>query len=154
MSDPLTDLEAAQAFTSKHKHKPGGARTGGFSPIINWHTPKNGQPQCWCGTTSYSGSWPSYSQCSNVGKTKLADGSTWCGSHTPDAFKRRAAAQAERDRASREKWDAKHRAWKENQRRDQSFPGLLDALRQIEAGHNDPRALAREVLAKYDGETA
>jgi hypothetical protein len=152
MSDPLTDLEAAKAFTAKHKHTPGGV-SGGFSPIINWYTPKNGQPQCWCGVSTYDRITRFY-QCTNVGKTKLADGSTWCGSHTPAAFKRRADAQAERDRVSREKWDAKTRAWRENQRRDQSFPGFLDALRQIEAGHNDPRALAREVLAKYDGETA
>jgi hypothetical protein len=151
MSDPLTDLEAAKAFTAEHKHEPGGVTSGGFSPIINWYAPKNGQPRCWCVVSADERGWTRFYQCTNVGKTKLADGSTWCGSHTPAAFKRRADAQAERDRERREKWDAKHRAWPERQRRDQSFPGFLDALRQIEAGHNGPRALAREVLAKYDG---
>jgi hypothetical protein len=63
-----------------------------------------------------------------------------CHTHRPDVITAREAAKDARAAKERLAW-----------RRRLDRPGdYKDALRQIEAGHNDPRALAREVLMKWN----
>lgn len=63
----------------------------------------------------------------------------YCKQHDP------AKVQARRDKSDRTYFD------KMNKLQAQWHgPAFLAALREIEAGHNDPRSLAREVIAKYE----
>lgn len=76
------------------------------------------------------------------------DGSTkewgFCSTHDPDA-------EAMRREARQAKWKEENAArvlgWQRALKRPEEY---ADALRQIAAGHNDPRALAAEILAKWD----
>jgi hypothetical protein len=62
----------------------------------------------------------------------------FCKQHSPDA-------KAERKAKAAEKWEIEKRKW-----RDQHFGKTFrEALEQIEAGHNDPRFVAREVLERW-----
>ena len=58
--------------------------------------------------------------------------------------------QAKRDAKWRAEWDARARNANLNDQHKQAQAECLAALRQIEAGHNDPRGLARECLARLD----
>lgn len=63
----------------------------------------------------------------------------YCKTHDPAAVKaRRAAAQA--------RWNAQFNRDRVQWHGDT----FLDALRKIAAGHNDPRALAQEVIEKFE----
>jgi hypothetical protein len=59
-----------------------------------------------------------------------------------------------RQTARDHKWSERLRRQQEAFQRDSDVEDArdrcVDALRQIEAGHNDPRSLAREVLAQLD----
>lgn len=64
----------------------------------------------------------------------------WCKAHDPDAVK-----------AKREARYAKMRAgWDREKSLNDAKAALEPALRQIAAGHNDPRALAESVIAALD----
>jgi hypothetical protein len=68
---------------------------------------------------------------------------TKCGRHSAAAKAKREA----KDRAQREQWKAKSAA----RRAVHDATAALElALRQIADGHNDPRALAQEVIAAVD----
>lgn len=137
--DPLTDKDAAEAFTKSHRHYPNENLGHRF-----------GRPEgrCWGDVWEKHGSC----RCGNKPKVTLADGSLWCGIHEPAAVRRRAEKSAAREAAERAKWSARWSAERERAKRAEAFPRLLEALRQIERGHNDPRALAREVLADWPEE--
>lgn len=73
-------------------------------------------------------------------KAGFGPGGAYCKQHDPAFVKARAAAanakDAARRRAERPKWYARE---------------MLEALRQIADGHNDPRTLAAEIVKKVDG---
>ena len=97
--------------------------------------------QCAMGVWS-SERWSRYSQCSRRGKhDAVIDGEAVkvCGTHRPEAKAAREAASKAKDAAERER--SRYR-WQRPQE-------YVHALRAISAGHNDPRALAAEVLAKW-----
>jgi hypothetical protein len=83
-----------------------------------------------------------FNQCGNRGKVQGEGGFWWCATHDPAAEAKRAAAAS-----------AKHEAEQAASRRRWALQAgareFLDALRAIRAGHNDPRTLATEVLAKF-----
>lgn len=140
MADPLTDKEAAEAFTKAHGRQ---HHDGPYLATIHW---LEGDPlRCQARTWSVNSFLPS--QCDKTGKVALADGSTWCGIHSPAAVDRRQAAKDERRRIERARWEARQRTTGEETRRRAAHPVLVLALREIAAGHNDPRTRALEALA-------
>jgi hypothetical protein len=86
----------------------------------------------------------SFHQCGNKG-TKEHEGLLWCGTHYPPSVaKRRADRDAERQaiyRARRARSD-------QRQAHEELKEAALAAIRKIADGHNDPRALAQEVLRR------
>ena len=65
--------------------------------------------------------------------------SAFCRQHDP-------AAVAARDAGARDRHEAE---WKEHLKKIYG-PTFLNALREIAAGHNDPRALAQSIIDKFD----
>ena len=63
----------------------------------------------------------------------------YCKQHDPAKVE---ARRAKSDRAYSDRINKLQVQW--------HGPRFLKALREIEAGHNDPRALAREVIASYE----
>ena len=100
-----------------------------------------GKHRC-AGRVWHDGSFYS-SACMNNGKHEHG-GKWWCKVHHPPTVK---VKREERER----KWDEKHQAEQAQREREQALRNMknaaLDACRKIAAGHNDPRALAQEVLA-------
>lgn len=144
--DPLTDKAAAEAFTRDHQHYPN--LNLGHRPMTDMRH-HNGKHWCWAsGAYHRSGA----SRCSLSARTQLADGTWWCHVHEPAAVKKRGDKQAEAWAAEQARIAASIKRDRERRRQVEAFPRLLDALRQIERGHNDPRALAREVLADWPEE--
>lgn len=145
MTDPVTDLEAAKAFTKEHgftanRYSRGVAPTITFGPD---DSPTRGKPRCFHrGFANYD-----TSQCTHVGKVTLADGSTWCGTHAPAAVARRKAAKDAKAKARMDRWEAGQRLAERSALIKAAGKAAIEALRQIADGHNDPRALAAEVLA-------
>jgi len=87
--------------------------------------------------------WSRYSQCSNKAKHDVViEGQSVrvCTIHHPDKV-------AAREAASRARYDATTRKWARLYSRPTEY---RDALREIAAGHNDPRSLAAAVLSKWD----
>ena len=84
------------------------------------------------------GSWPQYNQCTH--KNGHGPEGAWCKMHDPVARK---AKQAARDAKWRSDWDREKALNNAN-------AALVPALRAIADGHNDPRALATEVIAALD----
>lgn len=74
----------------------------------------------------------------------------YCGQHDPVAVK---AKNRERSAKWRAEWAAQDAAIAEKERRAAVREDALAALKQIANGHNDPRSLALETLAKH-GEAA
>lgn len=71
----------------------------------------------------------------------------YCKQHNPIAVKAKADA---RKAAWEAKWAQKTATWADEERR-KKFAGAAEiALRQIAAGHNDPRSLATETLSVLD----
>lgn len=81
-------------------------------------------------------------QCSKGGRHEH-NGFLFCAIHYPPNV-------AERDKARRARWDAESKAnvarWAQEEEDRKLRDRCLDAIKQIAAGHNDPRALAMEVL--------
>ena len=89
-----------------------------------------------CVEVSNGGRWPSYHQC-NRPRGHGPEGA-YCKQHDPEVVAaRRAASEA---------------AYNEKRRRKALMHAdqYLAALRKIAEGHNDPRALAAEVVADFD----
>lgn len=86
-------------------------------------------------------------QCGNKGSKKYGD-YLFCGTHYPPSVARRDATRAEQRRLEREE---NSRLWKERANADKMLRDALAAIKLIAAGHNDPRALAMEVLNPTDG---
>lgn len=144
-ADPLTDLEAATEFTKEHQHRP-----LHYKPAFNPQAGRDGK--FWCfGSVSAKPAWGD-TRCGAWGKVQLADGSWWCKTHCPAAVATRKAARDERERQQRLKYDADAQKRRELTIRNTQHPVLLDALKTIARGHNDPCNLAREVLQQL-GET-
>ncbi len=60
---------------------------------------------------------------------------------------------AEKRKAAQERWDREAERHKQAHARNKDRPAeYVEVLREIAAGHNDPRALAAEVLAKWSDE--
>lgn len=70
----------------------------------------------------------------------------WCKMHAPSAVEKRKAAQKRR---WEEKWAAEKASWERKERLRKANEAARKALEEIAAGHNDPRALARQVIAMY-----
>lgn len=132
MADPKTDKAAAEAFTKELASR-------GPDP----HK-RDGSPRC-AAKVWAPGAYRSY-QCEATGKVVLADGSTWCGTHSPEAVERREekrrARWAQFDADLKVRMDANEVA----RRRAADYPKLRAALQAIADGHNDPRALAATAL--------
>jgi hypothetical protein len=91
-----------------------------------------------CETVRESGvRFPHYVQCHR--KRGYGPGEAYCKQHDPVAVEARRAAADERYAAQTAK-----------RRTEWAGPTFLAALRQIAAGHNDARGLAREVVEKFD----
>ena len=84
------------------------------------------------------GVWPSWHQCTR--KNGHGPEGAWCKMHDPVARK---AKQAARDA----KWQSD---WDREKALNNAKAALVPALRAIADGHNDPRALATEVIATLD----
>lgn len=102
---------------------------------------KKGEPRCHAEV--YCGTYRRFSQCQSSASVIEENGNQWCGNHSPAAEKRRAD---KRQAAT----DARNAKWSRYEIQNQTSIRVIAALREIEAGHNDPRALAREVLEAYD----
>lgn len=147
MSNPVIDIAAAEAFTKKYgfTHNRYGDKLAATITFGPESSAQKGKPRCACKV------WGSFDhdQCTNVGKVAIADGTTWCGTHAPAAVDKRAAKADERSRKWEDDFNRRMDANKEAQRMAAAFPRLLEALRAIEAGDNDPRATARAALGEY-----
>lgn len=92
--------------------------------------------------------WPanghSSHQCRREGKYEYG-GHLWCGIHHPPTVHVKRAA---RTRGWEEEQRRKDAAYAAAEARSKLRDAALDALRQIAAGHNDPRGLALEVFGK------
>jgi len=93
------------------------------------------ESRCRASVMYYIGRWPKTKQCN----FKPRDGTNYCRIHQPDKAKIR---EEKVRKAQDEKWEKQKRQWK------YGYYGLKlrEALEQIRDGHNDPRALAREIL--------
>lgn len=144
MGDPMTDLEAAKAFTNDNKHRP----YHFHAPLnIDWRDHK-GRLQC-CASGPYDRS--GRGRCGNNAKVTTADGYHWCHIHSPEGVDRRDRAQADKYTAERAKAQAVADAMSERKFRADNFPALEQALKDIAAGHNDAMALARATLDALEG---
>ena len=98
-----------------------------------------------CSETGYDRfSWRGM-QCARAGKVER-DGKWYCKQHDPVAVAER---KAERDRKWRAECDAKDAARAEAKRQRELAAACVEAIKQIAAGHNDPRGLATEVLGLH-----
>jgi hypothetical protein len=99
----------------------------------------DGKPRCRaCISTGRTG----LGQCGKHGKVQDENGIWWCAVHDPEAERRR---NAERNARYNAQAAASQRRWAITAGA-REFHGALKAIRD---GHNDPRALAAELLAKF-----
>lgn len=83
--------------------------------------------------------------CARAGKVER-DGKWFCRQHDPVAI---AARRAKSDAIYRARMAAADAARAEAKRKDDLANACVEAIRQIAAGHNEPRALAVETLARF-----
>jgi hypothetical protein len=91
-----------------------------------------------CRAQTYESVSRNFSQCSRK-KVVEVDGFGYCKQHSPEAEAKRNEARREREAADRRRSDYQYKRPLE----------YRDALRLIADGHNDPRAVAAEALAKW-----
>jgi hypothetical protein len=110
-----------------HDYSP---RSGGITDAKRAVDPN----RCKAAVTTYLGRWPTYKQCSHKPK---ANG--YCGTHDPVkvAAREQASDEAGMKRFNNEVFKSVYGS---------AGARMAKALEEIGAGHNDPRALAREVL--------
>lgn len=101
-------------------------------------------PDYCCASVNGPGGWLS-SQCDK--KIKILYGSLgYCGIHDPQRVSdRRETADANR----KANWKGQQAEFAREQRLNGFRMTCVDAVRQIAAGHNDPRALCAEILGEY-----
>lgn len=87
-------------------------------------------------------------RCSHAGKHEH-NGFKFCSLHLPAKVIARDAERETARKAKNEAISADVRRWEAARRQKDA---ALEAIKQIAAGHNDPRALAQEVLAMTDAE--
>ena len=93
-------------------------------------------------TAKVSGSWRSR-VCGKKAKHDIVNGvATRCGIHSLAAAKKREAKRQEAEAKWRREFDEKIQI--RNARK-----AAIDAIKQIAAGHNNPRELANEVVAMF-----
>lgn len=90
-----------------------------------------------CESVTPKGMWSGGHQC-NRSNGHGPEG-LYCKQHDP-------AKVAERRKKSQSKWDADRVEW----RKKAYGPKMYEALRQIAAGHNDARQLAKQTLEEID----
>lgn len=81
-------------------------------------------------------------QCSRVGKLEL-NGFLFCKQHYPPNER---AKRREREAARQAEYERNRAVWKKEADHAKMLKAALEAIKQIAAGHNDPRGLALEVL--------
>lgn len=86
-----------------------------------------------------AGRWPSYHQCTR--KNGHGPHGAWCRQHDPVAVTAKRDAEYSKRKS---KWEAEKRA-------SVFARECQNAIRQIAAGHNDPRGLAQSIIDKLDG---
>ena len=102
-----------------------------------------GKPRCCASVRDRGSTWPSYHQCDKVAKVTDANGDQWCGARDPVAVD--AKNKARNERFDRE-WDIKTRKWKRDEAFKPAKEKIIEAMKMIRDGHNNPRELAEEVL--------
>jgi hypothetical protein len=140
----LCEVLAADGFCGRYGYN----GRGGVKPIRKLtYGAKEGQPRC-CGKTYEHGSNFTWThQCDKAARITLPNGWTFCGVHEPAAVIKRNAASAAKSAARLSQWDREAAARKLEAARKAAYPQLVAALREIAAGHNDPRTLAADLLA-------
>lgn len=103
------------------------------------HHPRAYDPARCAESVRDQGRWPPYHQCER--KPGYGPDGLYCKQHDPEAVKRRDEERAMNRREQRER---KRPQWYGAE--------MLKIIRQIAAGHNDPTALCREFIKKYDKE--
>lgn len=96
-----------------------------------------------CRVQTYESVSRNFSQCARK-KVVEVDGIGYCKQHSPEAQEARARQRREREAEEQRRSDYRYRRPAD----------YKDALREIAAGHNDPRALASEALAKWGDDLA
>lgn len=123
-----------------------------YSPMF-WRGDKQWKPKPGQCRASVRGSTYMSHQCDRKAKVtrevlrhgKLAQ-VEYCGQHDPVKVK---AAHDKRQAKWKANWNAKQAKSAEDARLNRLGNAARKALKQIAAGHNDPRTLALEVLAKH-----
>jgi hypothetical protein len=116
--------------------------------ITRPHTGRYGRnvphdPAYCCASVHEQGGMGFY-QCSRKPKVNYG-GLGYCGQHDP------ASVSAKRNKRNAEfnaKWAAQKQAQADAEAKRKLLDDALDAIRQIAAGHNNPRTLAAQVLAQ------
>lgn len=121
-------------------------RTVFRDPIFKTGPTREHEGKCICVAMIF-GEQSHTTQCWSAGKVQDAGGNWWCNIHSPEGDAKRQAAKDERDRQERMKWAARAARHEEAAAQRALADRALEAIRQIAAGHNDPRSLAEEVLA-------
>lgn len=117
--------------------------------IPRWGNGKHDPNKCCAGTAPRDGSWFG-GQCNR--KPKIFYGSLgYCGQHDPAATQKR---REQRDAAWRAEWAEKNRRSEARHAHAKMLERCHEAIKQIAAGHNDPRTLANEVLASGEANEA
>lgn len=111
----------------------------------HWKPKQQGQPRCHMSV--YSSQAFGHVQCHAVGKVQDEDGYWWCGNHSAEFFDKKAAKRKAYWDGKKAEWNARDERHDRNKR---TLEALVQAMRDIAAGHNDACALAREVLEAYD----
>jgi len=92
-----------------------------------------------CAGGVYSGIWGGFKQCAR--KNGHGPHGAWCKLHDPVAAKAKSAARDAADKLKRD----------ETRRRSEFEAACKAAIREIAAGHNDPRGLAQSIIDKLEG---
>ncbi len=119
-----------------------------FGGRVTLHHYWNGPTGKWACRASIHEGRTGYHQCGKAASIQDEDGYWWCGVHSPLAVAKRKAKSNERYEAHKAKWADADRKRAEADKLLTNAPRYIEALRQIAAGHNDPRALAIETLGE------
>ena len=139
---------------SESTDETGTVRLYAFTPRFSSLPPptlelKDGKHRC---RASVSKGMFSSSQCDKPGKEQTTDGLWWCGIHGPSREMKRRAIGVAKYEADRLRWSAEAEKQREKAELIANAPRWRAVLEQIAKGHNDPRALAAEALAKTNAE--
>jgi hypothetical protein len=115
-------------------------------PYVSRFFKESHNPKYCCASVHDGDRSVGFHQCSR--KPKVHYGALgYCRQHDP------VAVQAKRDESARKwraEWDAKKASYARAEAEKRLREDALSAIRQIAAGHNDPRGLASEILARHE----